>query len=552
MVKKLFLTPPDTPSETQCRSLEIPSSQQWLGIFNAALLTMANQYNYEQVNDTDITPEEAAAVGYAVYEAYLTSVCGAPDEVQAPFWDETSGDDADDTAPAGSQDWYGTWDGETFLETTAYVFLTNFLSTLIAPTAAIKFLTLPRVFRMAIRQNPHGANLLLFLDGGLFKVINGYSPFDRVAEFLIASPGTEMLLVHAGTHDEDATPDADGNYTIDVIRGRLAESDVAPTNIRFSGDPPVYQYSPDGGTTWVDQPASNPLHSRTALFPPLTPYEGIECDAAARMSAQLKDCITAMCTFADTAQAVTAILELILLPTGLVGMIWSLLFWICDQIIDQGQEVVLAAFTDAVYDDITCTLRCFIAPDGSISQSNLDAAWEKVKTDHAGTVATVIDEVRFLFTDVVFSNAGVGRTETGDCDACDSCGWIVEYDFTSGNTQGWQSYVDSAYAYGAFVGNAFKGSHTGTPVELFFYLLEPGLVITGLSLYGDVAHGTGIGNTFNIMQMTSTGDPPTWSIQSSGGIADWSGHFQSYSPSFTTNQGIGFYMVCDNGRACCR
>jgi len=425
-----YPTPEETPIDSTCLTFNVPANSAWWAIITGLVLTLTEEENWQQF-EGGMTPEQAAEDAFdfitaALDVAAMTDGCGT-DMIQAPYWDDESGDDADDEATPDEQTWYGQWDGETFTETLSYVFLTNFLSTLVSPQAAIRFLTIPRAFRVAIRQNPHGANLLLFLDGGLYKLINGYSPVDKVVEFLIASPGTELLLVHDGTHDPSATPNENGDYVVDVIRKRLALDQVEPPNVRYYGTPPIYQVSQDDGVTWEDQPSADPRYAAPSFFPPLNNYSGIECDVAARMTAQLHDCINMMCDVADAAQAVTGLLELILLPEGLVGAMLSLLFTIADQIIDNGQATVLAAFTDAVYDDVRCSLVCFINPDGSITQEALDEAWEQVKTLHAGTVATVIDEVRFLFSDAVFTNAGVKRTETGDCSDCDPCSWRWEW-----------------------------------------------------------------------------------------------------------------------------
>jgi len=538
---------PNTPDETSaCRTFLVPASDDWMGLLMGAVQILTEEWAYYQWGD--LTPAEAAQawsdIFIQTYENSLTETCGT--DIQAPFWDEESGDDADDSAPEADQTWYGRWDGETFLETVSYVFLTNFLSTLISPQAAIKFLTIPRAFRVAIRQNPHGANLLLFLDGGLFKVINGYSPVDKIAEFIIASPGTELLLVVDDTHDPDATPNDDGNYVVDVVRKRLSLEEVTSPFIRFSGDPPVYQVSPDDGETWVDQPSADPRHSPSAFFPPLTPYSGIECDVAARMAAQLKDAINVLCTAGDAAQAVTAILEIILLPTGLLGDLLSLLFIIADWIIDEGQATILAAFTDAVYDDIKCILKCYVSADGSITQSNLDAAWEAVKAAHTGTVATVVDEIRFLFTDAIFSNAGVKRTETGDCSDCDACAWFVEFDFTNGSTDHWILYTDTSYgSYGGYNGSAFVGQRL-PPVQVVPFVLMPDVVITGVSYFGSADHGTGIGNGFFVQDVTTTSNPPSRTTELSVGLASHSDSWATFSVSFTTTEGILFYLICDN------
>jgi len=513
-----------------------------------AVEILCNEWAYYQWGD--LTPLEAAQawtnIFVQTYENSYSETCGTS-KIQAPFWDEDSGDDADDEADPVDQTWYGQWDGETFVESLAYVFLTNFLSTLVSTGAAIKFLTIPRAFRVAVRQNPHGANLLLFLDGGLYKVINGYSPVDKVVEFLIASPGTELLLVVDDTHDPDSTPNDDGFYVVDVVRKRLALDEVTDPNVRYYGSPPVYQTTPDGGTTWVDQPSANPLHSATAFYPPLTHYSGIECDTAARMTAQLKQSIELLCTVGDAAQAVTGLLEIILLPTGILGDLLSLLFILADWIIDEGQATILAAFTDAVYDDIMCRLSCFIEADGSITQSNLDAAWEQIKAAHAGTVATVIDEIRFLFTDAVFSNAGVKRTETGDCSDCDACDWYLEFDFTDGSMHNWKIYTDTSLgSYGAFDGSKLRGQKL-PPWECFPWIETPsGCDILGASFYGTCFHGTGIGSSLKYWNITSPGEPPSITLNSTAALPNQTTDAWVTLGGLTPTAGYGLQFVCDS------
>lgn len=56
--------------------MSIPASQEWLGLINAALLMLTEAWRYEQVNETDLTPEATAAAAYALYVAYLESECG--------------------------------------------------------------------------------------------------------------------------------------------------------------------------------------------------------------------------------------------------------------------------------------------------------------------------------------------------------------------------------------------------------------------------------------------------------------------------------------------
>jgi hypothetical protein len=76
MARKRFLTPPTLPEDTQCRGLVIPSSREWLGLYSEALLALTHDYNYEQAEPTDLTPEATAALAYAQYVAWLNSECG--------------------------------------------------------------------------------------------------------------------------------------------------------------------------------------------------------------------------------------------------------------------------------------------------------------------------------------------------------------------------------------------------------------------------------------------------------------------------------------------
>lgn len=75
-MRKLFLTPPAIPAEDQCRGLVLPASQEWLGVYSKALLQTTYAYNYEQVYDTDLTPEQAASEAYTRYVAWLAAECG--------------------------------------------------------------------------------------------------------------------------------------------------------------------------------------------------------------------------------------------------------------------------------------------------------------------------------------------------------------------------------------------------------------------------------------------------------------------------------------------
>jgi len=86
-MRKEFLTPPDLPSELTCRTLKMPSSKEWLGIFNSALLNMTEAWRYEQVDAADLTIEETIAkVKEVLNEFWAASECSVPTQPGgAPF-----------------------------------------------------------------------------------------------------------------------------------------------------------------------------------------------------------------------------------------------------------------------------------------------------------------------------------------------------------------------------------------------------------------------------------------------------------------------------------
>lgn len=75
MARKSFIAPHDVGVGTITRCLHLPASQAWLAVFNAALLETSQAWNYEQLYPTDLTPDEAAAIGFAVYEDWLSGDC---------------------------------------------------------------------------------------------------------------------------------------------------------------------------------------------------------------------------------------------------------------------------------------------------------------------------------------------------------------------------------------------------------------------------------------------------------------------------------------------
>lgn len=438
-----FPTPDTLPETSACRTFFIPANDDWLGLLDGAIAILREEWAYYQWGS--FTPAEAAQKWNEIinqaYEDSLTEVCGV---VPAPYWDDTDGSDADDEAPEDDQDWYGFWDGETFLESISYWAVTAFLATGVSEGAAIEFITPLRKFRLLLKRDPHGAKLLVYMDANIFQLVDLFSATEDVVSVDIVSPGSTLMLVHTGEHNPSATPDADGHYTVNVLRKELTEAEVTPSTVRVNLDTNIFQISPDGGTTWNNAAGCDPRTNDAYFLPPLTPYEGIRCDVAARMVAQLKDTLDIFLASGDAAQSVTGWLGLLVIPFGLVGWFVDLLLAGANALIDIGQSNIEEAFTEEVYADILCSFFCVVDDSGRLTQAALERAYDEIEATHAGIVANVIAELRFFYGDVPMLNAGVTRDDEGDCSECEDCEWCTLMD----TTNGWEGYTSLQWVSG--------------------------------------------------------------------------------------------------------
>lgn len=446
---------PNNAADVEAYLLFLFPDPEWAQYVLGAAKTLTVPYNWYEAGD--MLPEEASEAFRLIVEQAPYNLRDAT--VNAPFWDEESGDDTDDIEPRDDQEWYGQWDGETFIESLAYVFLTNFLSKLITTQGAIKYLAIPRTFRLLIKQNPHGAKLLLFLDGGLYAVVNGYSIVDQVLEVVVKAVAPsmgfraedveplELMIVHSGEHDPAATPDENGNYTVDVIRGRLSEQDVIPSNLRYNPDTDTVQFSPDGGATWNDAEGQDPRRAPAFLKPARTEPDA-RCDAAANMVAWVKAFLDEI--IADLEGIGTAGL---IVSTALNA--WSLLFEplaIVDLIANVaatvggfGSTLLDSAFTSETYDLMLCIFFCDIASDGQVSEEQ----FEQIQTDMASLNATAQIVMALILGAqgrIGLSNAGAIGDAVGDCDDC-ACGWCYEWD--GSNSPAWEFFPSAGYTGGA-------------------------------------------------------------------------------------------------------
>jgi len=186
-----LLTPPDLPDDVIKRRLEIPASQEWLGVFNYLIILATYVWNWEQLNDTDLDPSTCASTVYEIYVKYLHSA--DLEETPTPFWDTP--EDSDDELPAQEQPWYGIFDGS-FHETLENFVIAGFIAASGQVGAAITFLTIAPKFRLAWKTGDIGGIIRIFIDSADAGTVDTYSASPGVLEKdFVGDPDNDEHLI---------------------------------------------------------------------------------------------------------------------------------------------------------------------------------------------------------------------------------------------------------------------------------------------------------------------------------------------------------------------
>lgn len=486
-----FPTPSATEAATLCRIVQLPDDTAFLSVFMGALALLENPDNWQQIGD--MTPEESAqAFVDIIYDMYQNNTCFV--DVEAPFWDD--GTDADAEAPADDQPWYGelveVMSGMGAAEPTLewheelrLWIVTAFVAYAGTPAAAIAFYPFARKFVLAFKAGTAGAIVRVFFDGLHLANIDTYGVEDTIINFLVdvgVEPSGEALWVeHSGEHNPDAEPDANGHFTIGVVRKQLDANEFSPTNLRYNPDTDVVQQTYDDGTTWVDNPGQDPRHSTTYQFPPVV-ADDPRCQAAANQVRFLKNTI-------DQALSVISLgtdaagLALTLLPLfvelGPFAILFELVLALADGLVALGADAISSAFTSDVYDQLTCIFYCNIEDDGTVTADDLSIIEGAIGDQIGGVVQAVLDAMLFLTGEVGLTNEGTIGDAPADCSACICCPVETVYDLTVNDG----GFVNEANTWGQMHTNigTYSAGVGWTTTDTTFYSASQRAMDIGLS-----------------------------------------------------------------------
>lgn len=232
---------------------------------------------------------------------------------------------------------------------------------------------------------------------------------------------------------------------MEIVRKYLTPDEITPPNIRIASPSETVEITPDGGATWFDVPDIDPRHSDALRLPPLA--GDVRCDVAARMVAQWKDTLDGFVLTTDAANAVQFLLTLIVALTGAVGVLVWVVWSIVESLILIGRENIVSAFTPEVWDGILCIIDCNIGENGQMSAEQNAEIMSQIAAEYPGTVYNTLVQLNYWYGEVLLSNAGVERSETGDCSECACEPWCYFWDaaaLVAGND--WNRSVDLSYS----------------------------------------------------------------------------------------------------------
>lgn len=431
-----FPTPDSLPEETVCRIFTLPADVLFLGAFMGALEYLTDPEHWQAVGS--VSPEDSAqAIFNAIDAAYTLAedgVCSAI--VPAPYWDEDSGDDADDEAPATDQPWYGELvaEGTTWREQVGIWAISAFVAIAATPAAAIAFLPFANRFVLAFKQHSAGAIIKVLIDGVEMVTADTYAPTDGILNVPISLPAPMGFRALDASPPvlwvvmtDEVNPAVIGPASMQVIRKRLDVTDITPSNLRWNSDCDCVQQTPDMGSTWVDSPTQDPRSSTIFQVPARTGGDP-KCDSAQQMHDRVKHMLDAIIASSDILQAINSVVAVIAVFFLDFGIIIEAIWAIVSAIFSVGTTTLNAALTEAVYANFLCILYCNIGTDGTVTAAQFAIIEARINSDIGGVAAFALTQALDSIGFVGLTNAGALGEVTGDCSACE-CIWCHTDDY---------------------------------------------------------------------------------------------------------------------------
>jgi hypothetical protein len=520
-----------------------PTYAQWV---LGALEAMAFEYNWYKSGNLE-TFEASEIFRLIIQQAPYNLL---PYEIPAPYWDEDTADDADNEFTRDDQPWYGEiveasafvaedTPSLTFLDNVGIWLIAGFIAYAGKPDAAIAFVPIAKRFVLAFKQSNIGGVVRALIDFAPVAEIDTYGVTDGIASLNIVMPDDDdphtlyVELTDENPHDLE-TP------SITVLRKRLSEDEFSPAGQRYNVDCDCTQTSPDGGTTWVDNPGIDARHNTAYQLPPRG-GDDPQCDAAANATAKLKFEVNVFEQTLSQLQVVNALIAIIDPFFGEVGLFLAVIQAIAEAALAIGSSAISSAFTDDQWDLIQCIVYCHMQPDGTVTADGLA---QMLLDIHAQCSTVVYDVMYFTLPslgEVGLTNAGASGDLTGDCSgcACDHC-FKLDLAVADGSAHG------LTIQGGTYIpGTGWQGNNygSGNLSDLFGYWAFPSTIhVLALTLEfykGGGSGGDNSNNLYSLYPSATSYNATQIAVDASNPTSPDSRLFKTINP-LTDLAGIGF------------
>lgn len=270
----------------------------------------------------------------------------------------------------------------------------------------------------------------------------------------------KTLRIEVSTdHNPDAVP-VDGQYIVAFIRKQLLAGEVYPENLRYNPTTHAVEYTPDGGTTWVPAPGSDPRNTTTK--PPLSGTNAA-CNSASSEVAYLVKFLNLLYDGINIGGTAFQ------LGTGLINLLvelgpWGILLDVAVALTTVAKVFGLPAISELLDPDslelIRCVLNCHLKANNQIDANALTGIENDLAGLFTSNAATIINGLLSLqgvggINDAMALNLDPGE----DCTTCAGCTWC--YSFVPAGTFG-EDWVPQTPGRSVFDGTKWTG---GTPTS---------------------------------------------------------------------------------------
>jgi len=222
-----------------------------------------------------------------------------------------------------------------------------------------------------------------------------------------------------------------------IIRKRLYESEGLSATVRWNEDCDCVQSL--FGDTWVDNPTADPRYNPGNLAPPNATADP-RCSAAFGMRTKVENIMNAFFLADALIDAANSILALITITLPGVGLIWRVIFAVCEALYAIGTAALVAAFTEEAYEELQCIFYVNIDEDGRMSATQLSDINTQICEDMDLTICAAMGLILNMLGEVGMSNAGAMFGEDSDCDYCPVF-WCNHFPFEDSTAWEWNSFA---------------------------------------------------------------------------------------------------------------